>query len=125
MSSAVLDLIEIYDGEGAVIFIQRQMGGKPAFHVKTSADVKASQTSALPSNSVLVAINSLYENPFMIASTYPIPFGLPVCWIDPRRHGQIDCQRHQCGLCVCRIPRVGELFGYRSHEARNCPENSF
>jgi len=71
MSSAVLDLIDVYDGEGAVIFIQRQMRGRPTFCVKSSAEVKASgasQTSESSSSSVLVAINGLYANPVMMAS---------------------------------------------------------
>ncbi|KAG1823152.1 hypothetical protein EV424DRAFT_1534514 [Suillus variegatus] len=71
MSAAVLDLIEMYDGEGAVIFIQRQSRGKPAFEVKSSAEVKASaqaQTGTQPLNSVLVAIDGLYHNPLMLAS---------------------------------------------------------
>ncbi|KAG1869561.1 hypothetical protein F4604DRAFT_1926954 [Suillus subluteus] len=71
MSAAVLDLIDIYDGEGAVILIQHHNGGKPAFDVKTSAEVLASPGSVSglqPSRSVLVAINGLYNNAVMLAS---------------------------------------------------------
>jgi hypothetical protein len=47
------------------------MHGKPSFLVRTSAEVKASaasQTFDLSSDSVLVAINGLYNNPLMMAS---------------------------------------------------------
>ncbi|KIK37431.1 hypothetical protein CY34DRAFT_109089 [Suillus luteus UH-Slu-Lm8-n1] len=71
MSSAVLDIIELYDGVGAVIFIEHQVHSKPVFHAKTSTDVKASavsQSGGQPSSPVLVVINGLYQNPFMMAN---------------------------------------------------------
>ncbi|KIK34066.1 hypothetical protein CY34DRAFT_110421 [Suillus luteus UH-Slu-Lm8-n1] len=53
MSTAVLDLINIYDGEGAIILIRCQNHGIPAFDSK----------------GVLVAINCLYNNPVMLAKS--------------------------------------------------------
>ncbi|KAG1777603.1 hypothetical protein EV702DRAFT_1045345 [Suillus placidus] len=71
MSAAVLDLINIYDGEGAVIFVQHQNHGKPTFNVKTSGEVLASPgtlSGLQESSHVLVAIDGLYNNPLMLAS---------------------------------------------------------
>ncbi|KAG1876931.1 hypothetical protein C8R48DRAFT_768497 [Suillus tomentosus] len=71
MWAALLDLIELYDGEGAVIFVQRQNRGRPTFEVNSSADVKEfaeGVTGHGSLNSVLVAPNGLYHNPLMLAS---------------------------------------------------------
>ncbi|KAG1866007.1 hypothetical protein F4604DRAFT_1682999 [Suillus subluteus] len=71
MFAAVLELIEIYDGEGAVIFIECQNCGNPRFEVMNSADVKAFAGSQMPVetfHSFLVALNGLYDNPLMLAS---------------------------------------------------------
>ncbi|KIK33142.1 hypothetical protein CY34DRAFT_110733 [Suillus luteus UH-Slu-Lm8-n1] len=71
MSSAVLGLIKLHNGEGAVIFIERQMHGKPVFHIKTSTVVKASgvsQSGKKVSSLVLIVINGLYHNLMMMAN---------------------------------------------------------
>ncbi|KAG2134385.1 uncharacterized protein EDB93DRAFT_1107302 [Suillus bovinus] len=72
MSAAVLDLINLYDGEGAVIFIEHQNRGKPSFDMKSSAVVKALAGGKMTGHSsVLVAVNNLYHNPLMLASRWP------------------------------------------------------
>ncbi|KAG1780881.1 hypothetical protein EV702DRAFT_1042594 [Suillus placidus] len=73
MSADVLDIIDLYDGDGAVIFstLECQNWGKPIFWVMKSADVRpfaGSQMAGEHLNSVLIALNGLYDKPLMLRS---------------------------------------------------------
>jgi hypothetical protein len=77
MSSAVLDSIEVYDSEETKIYqhvqVQQQICSTPMLLLK----------------SILIPINGLYDNLFIMVSMYPDPLGLSVSSIDLHRHDQI------------------------------------
>ncbi|KAJ8591566.1 hypothetical protein M405DRAFT_932061, partial [Rhizopogon salebrosus TDB-379] len=64
MSSAIMEFVEIFDGEGAFIFVQRASRSKPEFEVITSAQIKASGSLYAGRNTanVLLAMDELYNN---------------------------------------------------------------
>ncbi|KAG1893560.1 uncharacterized protein F5891DRAFT_1196187 [Suillus fuscotomentosus] len=71
MSAAALDLIEMFDGEGAFVFVDRQPGSLPVFHVQTSADLRSSgvQAAGQSNHGVILALEELRRYPGQLRQT--------------------------------------------------------
>ncbi|KAG2112600.1 uncharacterized protein F5147DRAFT_650771 [Suillus discolor] len=65
MSAAVMDLVEIFNGEGAFVFVDRPAGGPPIFHVQRSADLQAGspQLAGCSGSGVMLATEELRKYP--------------------------------------------------------------
>ncbi|KAG2123118.1 hypothetical protein BD769DRAFT_1670198 [Suillus cothurnatus] len=70
MSAAAMDLIEIFDGEGAFIFVDRPVGGMPIFHVQTSSALRAGepQVAGRADCGVMLATEELRQYPAQLNS---------------------------------------------------------
>jgi hypothetical protein len=87
MSASVLDLVDIFDGEGAFVFglcptfrlttctnltfpVDRPVGGPPVFHVQTSAELRAgnAQVAGRSGSQVMLATEELRKYPLQLIS---------------------------------------------------------
>ncbi|KAG1872002.1 hypothetical protein C8R48DRAFT_670409 [Suillus tomentosus] len=73
MSAAVMDLVEIFNGEGAFIFVDHLAGTAPIFYVQCSADLQAGspQLAGCSGTGVMLATEELRKYPTqLIAMVY-------------------------------------------------------